>query len=69
MNAAGDVACYEDDSAAAIIGWPAWQPAWGMEYVLDAVEDRGLIAAFQNVHDALEPQLIRAAPRCFRQIP
>jgi len=40
-----------------------------MEYVLDAVEDRGLIAAFQNVHDALEPQLIRAAPRCFRQIP
>jgi hypothetical protein len=51
----------EDDPAATIVGRPVRQPRGRMKDVLNTVDDRRSVGAFQDVHDALESQEIGAA--------
>src|SRR5215471_11352747 len=51
----------EDDPAATVVGRPVRQPGGWMKDVLNAVDDRRLVGALQDIDDALEPQEIGTA--------
>src|SRR3954465_9664044 len=44
----------ENDSATAIVGRPAFEPSGRMKDMLDAMDNRGQVRAFRNIHNALE---------------
>ena len=56
-NAPGD----ENNSAATVFGWPAIEPGGRMKDMLDAMDHRRPVGAFENVHDALETEDVGAA--------